>query len=48
MHVLKWLREENDPPCPWNASTCAHAARGGHLHALEWLREENGPPCPWD
>jgi hypothetical protein len=48
MDVLKWLREENDPPCPWNERTCATAARGGHLHVLKWLREENDPPCPWN
>jgi hypothetical protein len=48
MDVLKWLREENHPPCPWDSRTCASAARGGHLHVLKWLREENDPPCPWD
>jgi hypothetical protein len=48
MDVLMWLREKNDPPCPWDGRTCAAAARGGHLHVLKWLREENYPPCPWD
>jgi hypothetical protein len=46
--VLKWLREENDPPCPWDIDSCYFAAREGHLHVLKWLREENDPPCPWD
>jgi hypothetical protein len=40
--VLKWARE-ND--CPWDACTCAYAAKGGHLEVLRWARE-NG--CPWD
>jgi hypothetical protein len=48
MDVLKWLRNEIDPPCPWNADTCHAAAEGGHLHVLKWLREENDPPCPWN
>jgi hypothetical protein len=48
MNVLKWLREENDPPCPWEERTCFIAALGGHLHVLKWLREENDPPCPWE
>jgi hypothetical protein len=46
--VLKWLREENDPPCPWDGWTCANAAERGHLHVLKWLREESDPPCPWN
>jgi hypothetical protein len=48
LDVLKWLRDENDPPCPWNNNNCAIAARGGHLDVLKWLRDENDPPCPWD
>jgi hypothetical protein len=48
MHVLKWLREENNPPCPWDEDTCTYAGLGGHLHVLKWLREENNPPCPWN
>ena len=31
--------------CPWDARTCAAAARGGHLEVLQWARQ-NG--CPWD
>jgi hypothetical protein len=46
--VLKWLREVNYPPYPWDTWTCRRAAAGGHLHVLKWLREENDPPCPWD
>ena len=30
---------------PWNAKTCANAARYGHLDCLEYAHE-NG--CPWD
>jgi hypothetical protein len=39
--VLKWLRKDNIPPCPWNEDTCSNAAYGGHLRVLKWLREEN-------
>ena len=45
LDVLKWLREENDPPCPWSEMTCAYAAQNGHLESLKWLRSEG---CPWD
>jgi hypothetical protein len=48
MDVLKWLREENAPHCPWTSLTCTHAAGGGHMHVLKWLREENNPLCPWN
>ena len=46
LHVLKWLREEANPPCPWDSRTCIRAAANGHLHVLKWLREEASPPCP--
>ena len=48
LEVLKWLRKENDPPCPWMEDTCTVAATSGRLEVLEWLRKENDPPCPWD
>ena len=31
--------------CPWDASACEGAAKGGHLDILKWLRREG---CPWD
>ena len=31
--------------CPWDASTCANAAKGGHLDVLKWARENH---CPWN
>lgn len=31
--------------CPWDPTTTAEAAAGGHLRAIQWLRA-NG--CPWD
>jgi hypothetical protein len=37
MDVLKWLREENDPPCPWNIETCIKDASG---HLREWLLQQ--------
>jgi hypothetical protein len=46
--VLKWLRNENDPPCRWDGKKCTYAASKGHLHVLKWLRNENKPNCPWD
>ena len=42
LEVLQWLHANG---CPWNADTCAWAAKGGHLEVLQWARE-NG--CPWD
>ena len=29
---------------PWDESTCAAAAEGGHKDLLRWLRSHN---CPW-
>ncbi|MDB0053738.1 hypothetical protein N9F40_01745 [bacterium] len=40
--MLKWAGEHG---CPWNATTCAGAAWGGHLDVLQWTHA-NG--CPWD
>ena len=40
--MLQWARANS---CPWDANTCAFAAKGGHLQVLQWLRA-NG--CPWD
>ncbi|CAM9201621.1 unnamed protein product [Sphacelaria rigidula] len=31
--------------CPWDASTTAEAARGGHTRIVQWLRMHG---CPWD
>ena len=39
---LRWARANG---CPWDESTCAAVAEGGHLAVLKWTRE-NG--CPWD
>ena len=44
--ALQWLRDQ-DPPCPWDAWTCAAAAENGHLKVLQWMRAQD-PPCPWD
>jgi len=33
--VLQWARASG---CPWDANTCAWAARGGHLDVLQWAR----------
>jgi hypothetical protein len=38
-------RAPKEHDCPWNESTCAHAARGGHLDVLVWARAHG---CPWD
>ena len=40
--MLEWARANG---CPWDANTCAYAAKGGHLEMLKWARA-NG--CPWD
>lgn len=40
--LLEWARSAG---CPWDAKTCAAAARGGHLDALKWLKSQG---CPWD
>lgn len=46
LNHIKCLRSQ-DPPCPWNRSTCEAAAANGHLFVLAWCREQV-PPCPWD
>ena len=40
--MLQWARENG---CPWDETTCAMAASGGHLYILQWARA-NG--CPWN
>jgi hypothetical protein len=42
LDILKWAREHG---CPWDATTCKHAANGGHLEMLQWAHERD---CPWD
>jgi hypothetical protein len=32
-NTLQWARANG---CPWDASTCSNAARGGHLDVLQW------------
>lgn len=44
MTTRKSCRRQQDL-CPWDLTTTAEAAAGGHLIAVQWLRE-NG--CPWD
>jgi hypothetical protein len=39
------LLQMNVIKCPWDESTCAHAAGEGHLDVVKWLRENK---CPWD
>ena len=40
--LLKWLRDKN---CPWDKSTCYHAAINGHLEILKWVKQNN---CPFE
>ncbi len=42
IHVQKWAHENG---CPWNADTCAEAARCDRLAVLKWARAHD---CPWD
>jgi hypothetical protein len=42
LEVLKWARHNG---CPWDATTCKHAANEGNLEMLEWARDWG---CPWD
>jgi hypothetical protein len=39
---LAWAKASG---CPWDAWTCAYAARIGCLDVLQWAREQG---CPWD
>ena len=38
LSVVKWLREKNDPPCPWSSLTFLKAVRGGNLDMIKYLR----------
>jgi hypothetical protein len=40
------LAQQHD--CPWDASTCAEAAEGGHLEVLQWVRENDATSEAWD
>jgi hypothetical protein len=42
MRVLQWAREHH---FPWDSSTPALAAAGGHLTVLQWARKRG---CPWE
>jgi hypothetical protein len=46
LEVLQLMRAQ-DPPCPWNAGSCANAAMRDGLEVLQWLRAQD-LPCPWD
>ena len=43
---MQWLKAQ-DPPCPWNKSTCSAAALNKCSRILQWLRAQD-PPCPWN
>ena len=40
--LLAWAKTNR---CPWEARTCALAAKHGLVEALQWAREND---CPWD
>ena len=44
INILLWMRDQNDPDCPWDESVCDSAAAGGNLLVLQWLRNHG---CPW-
>jgi hypothetical protein len=44
VHVMRWMREQDEADCPWDVSVCDAAASGGNLPALQWVRGEG---CPW-
>uniref|UniRef100_A0A061R459 F-box domain-containing protein n=1 Tax=Tetraselmis sp. GSL018 TaxID=582737 RepID=A0A061R459_9CHLO len=44
IRMLRWAREENMPPCPWDSEVCNIAAEAGDIELLSWAYE-NG--CPW-
>ena len=44
---MSMSRRNQEDPFPLDESTCAAAARGGHLEVLKWLRSQDDP-CPWD
>lgn len=46
LELLQWVLGQQ-PPCPWNASTCRLAVERGHLQVLQWVQAQQ-PPCPWD
>jgi len=41
VQLLAWAKENG---CPWEASVCSWAARGGYLEVLQWARNHH---CPW-
>jgi len=46
---LDVLQEARRLRAPWDSSTCAAAAEGGHVHVLQWLRGGDTKwRCPWD
>ena len=47
LHVLKWLQEENNPPCPWDENTCDYAAERGHLQRGGMGRGWSGAARGW-
>ena len=48
--MLKFLREECDPPCPWDRHTCRLGARdrGERGTAILKYARTADPPCEWD
>ncbi|KAL6059952.1 Ankyrin repeat domain-containing protein [Balamuthia mandrillaris] len=46
LQLLRWMREEADPPCPWDESTSHKALQLARWEMLQWMLEEAEPPCP--
>ena len=44
LETLQWLKTQM---CPWNATTCAVAARYGHIEVLKWARGGWAGVCTW-
>ena len=45
LDIIKWLREEIQPPCPWNEEAIEWAGENGRDEVLACLRA-NGAPEP--
>jgi hypothetical protein len=47
VHMLRYLLNEANPPCPVDSYATNWAAEDGRLEALQFLRQEVNPPVPW-
>jgi hypothetical protein len=41
LHVLQWLRNSENPPCPWDSNKCLDLASDEeYYNMVEWIQAQ--------